>query len=60
MQGKREKQRKKLALKGAERMYKDNSQLRIEDYVFPYGKLDRENDWVKLAELVPWDVAEER
>ena len=41
-------------------MYKDNGQLRIEDYVFPYGKLDRENDWVKLAELVPWDVAEER
>ena len=41
-------------------MYKDNSQLRIEDFVFPYGKLDPENDWVKLAELVPWDVAEER
>lgn len=41
-------------------MYKDNSQLRIEDFVFPYGKLDRENGWVKLAALVPWDVAEER
>ncbi len=41
-------------------MYKDNSQLRIEDFVFPYGKLDTENDWVKLAALVPWDVAEER
>ncbi len=26
----------------------------------PYGKLDPENDWVKLAALVPWDVAEER
>ena len=38
---------------GAERMYKDNSQLRIEDLVFPYGKLDRENDWGKLAALVP-------
>ena len=23
-------------------MYKDNSQLRIEDFVFPYGKLDAE------------------
>ncbi len=34
--------------------------LRIEDFVFPYGKLDPENDWVKLAALVPWDVAEER
>ena len=25
-----------------------------------YGKLDPENDWIKLAELVPWDVAQER
>ena len=41
-------------------MYKDNSQLRIEDFIFPYGKLDPENDWVKLAALVPWEVAEER
>ncbi len=41
-------------------MYKDNSQLRIEDFMFPYGKLDPENDWIKLATLVPWDVVEER
>ena len=41
-------------------MYKDNSQLRMEDFIFPYGKLDPENDWVKLAALVPWEVAEER
>ncbi len=41
-------------------MYRDNSQLRIEDFIFPYGKLDPENDWVKLAAQVPWDVAEER
>ena len=41
-------------------MYKDNSQLRIEDFVFPYGKLDPENDWIRLAALVPWEVAEER
>ncbi len=26
--------------------------------MFPYGKLDVENEWVKLATLVPWDVAE--
>ena len=38
-------------------MYKDNSQLGIEDFVFPYGKLDVENDWVRLAALVPWEVA---
>lgn len=41
-------------------MYKDNSQLRIENLVFPHGKLDPENDWVRLAALVPWEVAEER
>ena len=40
-------------------MYKDNHQLRIEDFVFPYGTLDRENDWVKLAEIMPWETIEE-
>ena len=39
-------------------MYKDSSQLRIEDFVFPYGTLDQENDWVKLAEIVPWETIE--
>ena len=43
-----------------EYMYKDNSQLRIEDFVFPYGTLVPENDWVKLAALVPWDTVEQR
>jgi hypothetical protein len=41
-------------------MYKRDNQVKFEDYVFPYGKLNAENDWVKLAELVPWDEAEER
>ena len=40
-------------------MYKDNNQLRIEDFVFPYGTLDKENDWVKLAKIVPWETIEE-
>ena len=36
------------------------SQLQIEDFVFPYGTLDQENDWVKLAQIVPWEtIAEE-
>lgn len=43
-----------------EQMYKDNSQLRIEDFVFPYGTLDPKNDWVKLAEIVPWETIENR
>lgn len=28
--------------------------------MFPYGKLDSENDWIKLTALVLWDVAEKR
>ena len=40
-------------------MYKDSCQLRIEDFIFPYGTLDQENDWVKLPEIVPWETIEE-
>ena len=40
-------------------MYRMNRQMRIEDFVFPYGQLDKNNEWVKLADLVPWDEAEE-
>ena len=39
-------------------MYRKVTQLKFEDFVFPYGELDPENEWVKLANLVPWDVAE--
>lgn len=41
-------------------MYKINNQLTIEDFIFPYGDLDRENDWIKLAGLIPWNDIEER
>ena len=34
-------------------MYRMNKQMRIEDFVFPYGQLDKDNEWVKLADLVP-------
>lgn len=40
-------------------MYRMNRQMRIEDFVFPYGQSDKNNEWVKLADLVPWDEAEE-
>ena len=53
MQGKGEITRKKLAFGMVEKMYKESSQLRIEDFVFPYGTLDQENDWVRLAQIVP-------
>lgn len=39
-------------------MYKKETQLAFEDFVFPFGKLDAENEWVKLADLVPWETVE--
>jgi hypothetical protein len=41
-------------------MYKLDRQMKFEDFVFPYGKLDAENDWVRLAAAIPWDKIEER
>ena len=41
-------------------MYPQYHQMTLEAYEFPFGKLDSENEWVKLAALVPWDVAEVR
>lgn len=40
-------------------MYKLDRQMKFEDFVFPYGKLSAESDWVKLADLIPWDEIEE-
>lgn len=40
-------------------MYKLDKQLRFEDFVFPYGKLDKENEWVRLVAIIPWDRIEE-
>ena len=40
-------------------MYKLDKQLRFEDFVFPYGKLDKGNEWVRLAGMIPWDRIEE-
>ena len=41
-------------------MYKLNRQLTFEDFVFPYGKLSPNNEWVKLAGIIPWDKVEEQ
>lgn len=40
-------------------IYSVDNQLKIEDFIFPYGKLDKNNRWVKLAEIIPWDKFEE-
>ena len=34
-------------------MYSVDNQLKIEDFIFPYGKLDKNNRWVKLAAIIP-------
>lgn len=39
-------------------MYKDRSQLTIEDFVFPFGTLDPNNRWVRMASFLPWDEIE--
>lgn len=39
-------------------MYKKETQLAFEDFVFPFGELDSENEWVKLAGLIPWNTVE--
>ncbi|MBR6862699.1 MAG: IS5 family transposase [Acidaminococcaceae bacterium] len=39
-------------------MYRKETQLAFEDFVFPFGELDPENEWVKLAKLVPWETVE--
>ncbi|MEG0369847.1 MAG: transposase, partial [Hungatella sp.] len=39
-------------------MYKDTSQMTIEDFVFPFGTLDPDNRWVRMASFVPWDEIE--
>jgi len=41
-------------------MYKRENQIKISDFVFAYGTLNPENDWVKLAEMMPWDAVEEK
>ena len=41
-------------------MYRRNNQIKFSDFVFPYGELDPNNDWVKLSSLIPWDEIEEK
>jgi hypothetical protein len=50
---------KNLALRSELFMYSIDNQLKIEDFVFPYGDLDQNNRWVKLSKLIPWNEYEE-
>lgn len=39
---------------------RDREQLTLDDYVLPFGgKLKADNRWVKLAEMMPWDMIED-
>ena len=40
-------------------MYKKHLQLSFDDFVFPYGRLNPENRWVKLADIIDWDSVED-
>jgi len=39
-------------------MYKINRQMSILEFMSPFGKLDPENRWVKIAEMIPWEKYE--
>jgi hypothetical protein len=42
-------------------MYKkDDGQITITEFRSPFGELDRENRWVKIAELIPWQEYENK
>ncbi|MCL1835389.1 MAG: IS5/IS1182 family transposase, partial [Oscillospiraceae bacterium] len=39
---------------------RNRAQMTVEDFVPPFGgKLDAENRWVKMAQIVPWDMVED-
>ena len=38
----------------------DFAQITIDDFILPFGgKLSAENRWVKMAELMPWELVDE-
>jgi len=60
VQGKRALNSKNLA-PGRPIMYRKPpaNQLAFEDFILPFGgKLDSQNRWSPLAELIPWDEVE--
>jgi hypothetical protein len=41
-------------------MYKRDNQVKLNEFIFPYGQLDKNNVWIKKAALIPWDKIEEK
>lgn len=61
MQGKQQKSSKRLALRRRSMYQFCDNQLRFEDFEQPIGmKMNRENRWVKRAEMIPWEEIELR
>lgn len=34
--------------------------MKLEDFLFPFGELSEENEWIQLANIIPWDLIEEK
>ena len=41
-------------------MYRIDNQISILEFISPFGQLDTENRWVKIAEMIPWQRFELR
>jgi hypothetical protein len=41
-------------------MYKRDNQVKLDEFIFPYGQLDKNNVWINKAALIPWDKIEEK
>jgi len=49
-----------LAFGGAKMLRKMNEEGRFENFLLPFeGKLKKDNRWVKLADVIPWEELEE-
>jgi hypothetical protein len=46
---------------GVPKMYKtDDGQITIAEFLSPFGKLDQNNRWVKIADMIPWSRYEKK
>jgi hypothetical protein len=41
-------------------MYKSDGQITIMEFSSPFGKLDPNNRWVKIANMIPWGKYEKK
>jgi hypothetical protein len=48
-----------LGIQELEMYEKNERQLTLDEFIFPFGKLNPENRWVKLAKEIPWIEVED-